>query len=186
LNSATLARVAIIPFAGWLGAAGCHSDRTDQGSSTQRGPFARTVAPPPATDVTVQRHPRKAWFEAEFEGTLRGVRGDGHRVVFIAIEPCDPERLESTKTVATAFLGPESKEGSFATEAAAHDGSGFYACAFALDDEDHVVGFGQYEKNPIAVRANDDPEVEIEDVDISLAPTRPRQLPMGRYHGASR
>jgi hypothetical protein len=117
---------------------------------------------------------------------IRGTRGDGHRVVFIAVEPCDPARLESTKTVAAAFLGPDAKGGSFDTEAAAHDGSEFYACAFALDAKDYLVGFGQYEKNPITVRASDDPEVEVEDVDITLAPVRARQLPVGRYRARSR
>jgi hypothetical protein len=127
--------------------------------------------------------PRKVWFEAEVEGTLSGAQGDGHRVVFVAIEPCDPDRLESIKTVATAFFGPSAKNGDYDTEAAARDGSVFYVCAFALDAADRLVGFGQYAKNPISVRAGDSSEVEIEDVDIRLLPVQPRQLPVGRYRG---
>jgi hypothetical protein len=126
---------------------------------------------------------KKVWFEAEIEGTLRGTQGDGHRVVFVATEPCSPDRLESMKTVATAFLGPSSVNGNYDTEAAARDGSVFYVCAFAMDAADRLVGFGQYEKNPISVRAGDRSEVEIEDVDILLLPVQPRQLPVGRYRG---
>ncbi len=87
------------------------------------------------------------------------------------------------KTVATAFLGPSSTNGRYDTEAAARDASEFYVCAFAVDAADRLVGFGQYTKNPISVRAGDGSEVEIEDVDIRLLPVQPRQLPVGRYRG---
>jgi hypothetical protein len=139
---------------------GCHSDHAASGSTAS---------------------PRKVWFEAEIEGTLSGARGDGHRVVFVAVEPCNPDRIESTRTVATAFLGPTTKTASFGTEAAAREGSQFYACAFALDAKERLVGFGQYPKNPISVHAGDTSEVEIDDVDIELAAVEPRQLPTGWY-----
>jgi hypothetical protein len=145
-------------------------------------PIQATAPPPSTSAATTTPAPRKPWFEAEFEGTLRGLRGDG-RVVFVAIEPCDPQRLESTKTVATAFLGAGSQGGSFGTEAAAREGSQFYVCAFAVDAMDRLVGFGQYRGNPLLVRAGDTSEVEIEDVDILIAPISPRQLPAGRYRG---
>lgn len=124
-------------------------------------------------------------FEAEFTGTLQGSSGDGHRVVFIATEPCEPDRLERIKTVGMVFLGPGAKNGTFGAETSAHEGSTFYLCAFALDAEDRLVSFGQYPKNPIIVRASDDSEIEFKGVDVVLAPVAPRQLPEGRYraHG---
>jgi hypothetical protein len=123
---------------------------------------------------------RKMWFEAEIGGTLSGARADARRVLFVAVEPCDPDRIELTRTVAIAFLAPGSN-GAFETEAAARDGSSFYVCAFAVDGEDRMVAFGQYDRNPVVVHAAARAEIEIGGVDVLLASREPRQLPRGQY-----
>jgi hypothetical protein len=119
--------------------------------------------------------------EVELAGRVLGERGDGHRVVFVATEPCEPARLEHTHTVAMAFLGPQAKEGRFETEASAHEGLRFFLCGFALDAAEQLVAFGQYAHNPIIVPASTQAEVELEDLDLVLTPVEPRSLPPGRY-----
>jgi hypothetical protein len=165
----------------WLAvASGCEPHDSSMDAARKPAPPA-TVSPPIAAPVT--RHVRKRWFEAEIEGTLSGERGDGHRVVFVAAEPCQSESIEKIETVAMVLLGPRFKSGDFSAEAIASEGTRFYLCAFALDREDRLVGFGQYEDNPVVIHANDEPEVEVEDIDIALEKTSPRQLPKGRYRG---
>ena len=78
--------------------------------------------------------------------------------------------------MAIAFLGPGGK-GTFEAETAARDGSTFYVCAFAVDGDDRMVGFGQYERNPVVVHAADRAEVEIEGVDVVL-----RHVRLGNCH----
>jgi len=160
----------------WLAvASGCQ--RHDSSADAAHEPVSPAASVSPSVAAAVTRHVRKRWFEAEIEGTLSGERGDGHRVVFVAAEPCRSESIEKTETVAMVLLGPRFKRGDFNAEAIASEGTRFYLCAFALDGSDRLVGFGQYEKNPVVIHANDEPEVEVEDVDIALSKTSPRQLP---------
>jgi hypothetical protein len=145
-----------------------------------RLPVAMSSAPVVTADAKI-RPPRKKLFEVELTGDLGGERGDGNRVVFVATEPCRADNIERVVTVAMSFVGPRFKSGHFSAEAVARDGTQFYLCAFALDTTDRLVGFGDFEHNPIVIRESDKPEVEVEDIDITVARTAPRQLPKGRY-----
>jgi hypothetical protein len=162
----------------WLVVSGCQPHDSSVGAPREPAPSAKVSA---SVAGPVTRRVRKRWFEAELEGTLSGERGDGHRVVFVAAEPCRSESIEKVETVAMVLLGPRFKSGDWNADAIARDGTRFYLCAFALDASDRLVGFGEYEKNPVVIHANDAPEVEVEDVDIALSKTSPRQLPKGRY-----
>lgn len=122
-------------------------------------------------------------FEVEFEGAVKGViKGGARYVVLVSEQPCTPDNLGTVPTIAIGEARPKPKGRLYATEGNVREGSRGHVCAVVLDDKGRAIGFGAYAKNPLTFGASGKDELELEDVDVVVAPLiPPRELPAGRF-----
>lgn len=169
-----------------VGAAGCSTKKRGSGRETAANvaSAAALVASASASASSPAEPPAdpRPSFEVELEGLIKKpaqMRATRY-VAIVTPEPCTLDNLGVVATLAIGEGRPRPTALTFWTEGNVREGTKAWICVLGLDATRNVIGFGTYPNNPLELRAHGKGELELEDLDVTLAPVSPPRSLGGR------